>query len=128
MENMKIEKGVYTHLSFNDVRRINDTITQIKAMARADKIKTGNKNPVYNYKSVIDFDKETVVSERNFNSDISIIDVLNATEEDMIDIIYGSFQEQYPRGGILHVYLGYNNEYVYAFYQHVFRSQYENEE
>jgi hypothetical protein len=62
------EKGVYTQLSFGDVRRINDAITQIKAMARADKIETGNENPIYKYKSVVDFDRETIVSERNFHS------------------------------------------------------------
>jgi hypothetical protein len=118
------EKGVYTQLSFGDVRRINDAITKVKAMARADKIETRNENPVYQYKSVIDFDRETIVSERIFNSDITIIDVLNATEEDMNEIIYGSFQESYPRGGVLHIYLGYKNEYVYAFKQFVFRSQY----
>lgn len=122
------EKHVYTKLSFWDVRRINDAIVQIKAMARADKIETGNENPIYKYKSVVDFDKESIVSERNFNSEITIIDVLNATEEDMIEIIYGSFQETYPRGGVIKVYLGYKNEYVYAFMQFVFRSEYEEEE
>jgi hypothetical protein len=122
------EKGVYTQLSFGDVRRINDAITQIKAMARADKIETGNENPIYKYKSVVDFDRETIVSERNFHSEITIIDVLNATEEDMNEIIYGSFQETYPRGGVLLVYLGYKNEYVYVFKQFVFRSQYEENE
>jgi len=125
---MREEKHVYTSLSFWDVRRINDAIVQIKAMARADKIETGNENPIYKYKSVVDFDKESIVSERNFNSEITIIDVLNATEEDMIEIIYGSFQETYPRGGVIKVYLGYKNEYVYAFMQFVFRSEYEEEE
>jgi len=126
---MRDEKNqVYTQLSFWDVRRINDAITQIKAMARADKIETGNENPIFQYKSIIDFDRESIVSERNFNAEINIIDVLNATEEDMIRIIYGDFQEAYPRGGVLRVYLGYKNEYVYAFKQFVFRSEYEEEE
>jgi hypothetical protein len=124
----KEKEGVYTELSFGDVRRINDAIIQIKAMARADKIETGNDTSIYKYKSIVDFDKESIVSERNFYSEITIIDVLNATEEDMIEIIYGSFQETYPRGGVLRIYLGYKDEYVYAFKQFVFRSQYEENE